>query len=261
MKNRFKKIGVSMLAGLSLGLLAAGSTAEPASAKKDWTPRLSELDPDRPLEYFELGEEMADAATTDEHRAIARRLFGIAGRIDPEGLGASAALALASLINDRRAAARLRAAAAMLGDGVVRSANTGGRNRVDALTALEISEAFGGFRTGRTSKLRQLVNDPIRLRLRKTWDDTLPGGVKWLAEQSRRSARSRPDLDEDEVLAMLRIEAGLLQVDQATWSSMLDLDGDEPLLEIRVDRIDEMLLDGELLPYWREGRWVATPQG
>ena len=60
---------------------------------------------------------------------------------------------------------------------------------------------------------------------------------------------------------MLRIEAGLLQVDQTTWASMLDLDGDEPLLEIRVDRIDEMLLDGALLPYWRDGRWVATPQG
>ena len=29
------------------------------------------------------------------------------------------------------------------------------------------------------------------------------------------------------------------------------------LLEIRVDRIDEMLLDGELLPYWRDGRWVG----
>ncbi len=261
MKKRLRNVSVSMLVGLSLGLLAAGGTVKPTSAKTDWTSRLSALDPDRPLEYFELGEEMADAEGTDEQRATARRLFGIAGRIDPDGLGASAALALASMSTDRRAAARLRAAAAMLGDGVVWSVGAGERNRVDALTALEISEAFGGFRTGRTSKLRQLVDDPIRLRLLKAWDDTLPGGVKWLAEQSRRSARSRPDLDEDEVLAMLRIEAGLLQVDQTTWASMLDLDGDEPLLEIRVDRIDEMLLDGALLPYWRDGRWVATPQG
>ena len=149
----------------------------------------------------------------------------------------------------------------MLGDGITRPGGEADRTTVDPLTALEISEAFGGFRTGRTSKLRQLVDDPIRLRLLKTWDASLPGGVKWLAEQSRRSSRSRPDLAEDEILAMLRIEAGLLQGNQRTWSSMLDLDGDEPLLEIRVDRIDEMLLYGELLPYWRDGRWVATPRG
>jgi hypothetical protein len=261
MKSPLKTFGLSILVVLSFGVLAAESMATSAWAAKDWTSRLSALDPARPLEYFELGEEMADAATTDQQRAIARRLFGIAGRIDPEGLGGSAALALATLTTDVRAADRLRAAAAMLGDGITRSGATRNRTRVDALTAIEISEAFGGFRTGRTSKLRQLVDDPIRLRLLKTWDDSLPGGVKWLAEQSRRSARSRPDLDEDEVLAMLRIEAGLLQGDQLTWSSMLDLDGDEPLLEIRVDRIDEMLLDGELLPYWRGGQWTATPRG
>lgn len=261
MKNRLMAFGVSILVSLTLGLLAAGSTAKPTLAKKDWTPRLSELDPARPLEYFELGEEIADSAATDRDRAIARRLFGIAGRIDPEGLGASAALALATLTTDRRAADRLRAAAAMLGDGITRPGGAADRTTVDPLTALEISEAFGGFRTGRTSKLRQLMDDPLRLRLLETWDDSLPGGVKWLAAQSRRSARSRPDLDEDEVLAMLRIEAGLLQGPQTSWSSMLDLDGDEPLLEIRVDRIDQMLLDGELLPYWRDGRWAATPRG
>ena len=77
----------------------------------------------------------------------------------------------------------------------------------------------------------------------------------------RRSARSRPDLSEPEVLAMLRVEVGLLHAPRPTWSSVLDLDGDEPLLEIPVENIDEMILDGELLPYRRNGRWVATPDG
>ena len=58
---------------------------------------------------------------------------------------------------------------------------------------------------------------------------------------------------------MLRVEVGLLQAQAPTWSSVLDLDGDEPLLEIPVENIDEMILDGALLPYRRNGRWVATP--
>ena len=60
---------------------------------------------------------------------------------------------------------------------------------------------------------------------------------------------------------MLRVEVGLLHAPRPTWSSVLDLDGDEPLLEIPVENIDEMILDGELLPYRRNGRWVATPDG
>ena len=128
-------------------------------------------------------------------------------------------------------------------------------------TAMAVSEAFGGFRTGRTSKLRVLLEDPEGLRLLEQWDETLPGGVAWLTERSRRSARSRPDLSEPEVLAMLRVEVGLLHAPRPTWSSVLDLDGDEPLLEIPVENIDEMILDGELLPYRRNGRWVATPDG
>ena len=252
-----------MMHRVPLGILLALATSVLLAAampvEVDWEPRLEGLDPRRPMAYFELGEEIADAATSPESRELARRLFGIAGRIDREGLGASAALALAALAPDRRTAARLRAVAAMQ-DG--RRGSVGAlpeRPRVDATTAIGVSEAFGGFRTGRTSKLRVLLEDPEGRRLLERWDETLPGGVAWLTERSRRSARSRPDLSESEVLAMLRVEVGLLQAQAPTWSSVLDLDGDEPLLEIPVENIDEMILDGELLPYRRNGRWVATP--
>ena len=248
-------LGIPLLIALST-LLAAGMPLD-----VDWEPRLEALDPRRPMAYFELGEEIADAATSPESRELARRLFGIAGRIDREGLGASAALALASIAPDRRTAARLRAVAAMQSGRVGSVGFLGERPRVDATTAIEVSEAFGGFRTGRTSKLRTLLEDPEGLRLLEQWDEILPGGVAWLAERSRRSARRRPDLDESEVLAMLRVEVGLLDAQAPTWSGVLDLDGDEPLLEIPVENIDEMILDGELLPYRRNGRWVASPDG
>ena len=255
-----------MMHRVPLGILLALATSLMSAAampvEADWEPRLEALDPRQPMSYFELGEEIADAAASSESprlKELARRLFGIAGRIDREGLGASAALALASLAPDRRTAARLRAVAAMQAG---RRGSVGAlpeRPRVDATTAMAVSEAFGGFRTGRTSKLRVLLEDPEGLRLLERWDETLPGGVAWLTERSRRSARSRPDLSEPEVLAMLRVEVGLLHALRPTWSSVLDLDDDEPLLEIPVENIDEMILDGELLPYRRNGRWVATP--
>ena len=251
------RIPLGMLFALAIPALLAA--AMPLEA--DWEPRLESLDPRRPMAYFELGEEIADAATSPESRELARRLFGIAGRIDREALGASAALALAAIAPDRRTAARLRAVAAMQ-DGRRGSVGTlPTRPSIDATTAMVVSEAFGGFRTGRTSKLRVLLEDPEGLRFLEQWDETLPGGVAWLKDRSRRSARSRPDLDESEVLSMLRVEVGLLQAQAPTWSSVLDLDGDEPLLEIPVENIDEMILDGELLPYRRNGRWVASPDG
>ncbi|MCP4066876.1 MAG: hypothetical protein GY741_01205, partial [Phycisphaeraceae bacterium] len=99
--------------GILLALATSVLLAAAMPVEVDWEPRLEGLDPRRPMAYFELGEEIADAATSPESRELARRLFGIAGRIDREGLGASAALALAALAPDRRTAARLRAVAAM----------------------------------------------------------------------------------------------------------------------------------------------------
>lgn len=252
-----RSIPLLILMAFAGGLVAAANQPR----LPDWESRLEKLDPRRPMAYFELGEEIADAAETPQDRELARRLFGTAGRIDRVGLGASAALALASLAPDARTAARLRAVAA-LQDG--RGGTVGAvrpRPRVDATTALQVSEAFGGFRTGRTSKLRALLEDPAGRRLLEQWNETLPGGVEWLADRSRRSARTRPDLDESEMLAMLRVEVGLLHADDPSWSSVLDLDGDEPLLEIPVENIESMILDGPVLPYRRGGRWVASPDG
>ena len=71
---------------------AATSRAVPASiVVTDLESRLEALDPADPRGYFELAEDLADG-DSDQERRIARRLFGLAGRLDREKYAASAAL-------------------------------------------------------------------------------------------------------------------------------------------------------------------------
>ena len=63
-----------------------------ASAPTRWDARLEALDPTRPLDYFLLGEEVADAAVNEAERQLARELFGLAGALDRDRLARSAAL-------------------------------------------------------------------------------------------------------------------------------------------------------------------------
>ena len=64
--------------------------------------------------YFELAEEIADAAKNDEERQLARHVFALAGALDPRHLGRSACLALAQLEDQPTARARLLALASLL---------------------------------------------------------------------------------------------------------------------------------------------------
>ena len=102
--------GACCLAVLLIQALEGATGDQEISAGTDratavWSSRLEALHPSRPMEYFELAEEVADEAGDEAGRDLARRLFGLAGILDPEGLARSAALAQADLAaedGDRR---------------------------------------------------------------------------------------------------------------------------------------------------------------
>jgi hypothetical protein len=248
---------------LSITLLANGPSTSPAVAPPvrglDVETRLAALDPARPIEYLELAEEIAEglAAGSGTDRALARRLYGLAGRLDPDRLAASAALGIASLTPDVRTADRYRAAASMLDPDSARAMDDS-RPEVDGTTAMEISEAFGEFRTGRATALRRVLQDPARERLLRTWDQALPGGVDWLNTQVEAAGRGRPALDRSDALAMIRIELILLDRGRPSWSTLLAVEGDPPIVDLRADRIPSLLLDDESAsrPRYRSGQWV-----
>lgn len=228
------------------------------SVSERWEFRLSALEPANPLDYFELGEEILDALPGDvDAQRLARQLFGTAGRLDRVGLGASAALAIATLTTDELERERLNAVAMMLDTDPKDVKLTGPLPALDAETSLKLSEALGGFRSGRGQRLRSIMGDQSRRTILATFDDLLPGGIEWLEEASRRT-RSRPDLSDRERVQMLRVEILILEMNQPQWSTEILGGFDEPLTEIRLDEIDELLGGDPGRPFWREGRWVGV---
>lgn len=237
----------------------SGATTAPPERPFDLERRLETLDRARPLEYLELAEEICEGLPPgpSADRALARRLYGLAGRLDPDALGASAALGIASLELDARTADRYRAAALLLDPDAVRAARRI-RPEVDIATAMEISESFGDFRTGRANALRKVLEDPARMRLLRAWIDSLPGGVEWLTRQVEGAGRGRPDLDRSDALAMIRVELVLLDRGRPDWSTLLAVEDDPPIVDLRVDRVPSLLLDDDSAsrPHRRDGAWV-----
>ena len=90
---------IALLLAVILACACFGGVAasRPASGVDRWEQRLARLDPVRPIDYLELGEEVADSASSAAEKRLARELFGFAGALDPARLGRSAMLALASI--------------------------------------------------------------------------------------------------------------------------------------------------------------------
>ncbi|MEY5031368.1 MAG: hypothetical protein RL354_399, partial [Planctomycetota bacterium] len=98
---------------LVLAVLASLALATAPASR--WDERLARLDPVRPMDYLELGEEVAERAEGDADRRLARQLFGLAGALDTPRLGRSAMLALAQFASTPEERARALAAAELAG--------------------------------------------------------------------------------------------------------------------------------------------------
>jgi len=232
--------------------------------------RLEELRPDRPLSYLELGEEIADAAATDEERDLARRLFALAGVLDSRRLGRSACLALADLADEPRQKRRLLALASLLtppGRGQILNHSGPGGNRppgrdnsAGSSAVLALVDAFSHYRKGEGAEALSQLRKPGASELLLLYSRYLPGGDKRFLEDCRHyRERISPFLTDVEVMRMLRLEAALLAGSDRSWSGELLLNDGQPLVEVDPRRLDETLgVDGSR-PYYRGGRWVAQP--
>lgn len=254
--------GAIALTVLLLGAATMGFTrqAGPAERPFDLERRLAELDPNRPVMYIELAEEIAlglDRGDSADRR-LARRLYGLAGRLDPSELGASAALGIASLVPELREKERYWAAAALLDPGVTGLLRPT-RPEVDGETALGISNAFGQFRSGRPARLRSILDDRHGEAILRHWDATLPGGVDWLRRQAESAGRSRPVLTRSDITSMVRVEVALLDLERPGWSTLLATERDPAMVDLKPDRVLELFVDDESAsrPLYRGGEWVS----
>lgn len=225
-----------------------------------WEQRLLELDPIRPMAYFELGEEVEDAARTPEERALARQLFGLAGLLDEKGLGSSAALAIASLEDESRSVSRdrLRAAAELLTPAGTANLFV---NQDPVLTAegrLAFCNALGSLRRGDGVRARRHLGNADAMAVLETLGPLISGGVEGLRRDlSFYEGGLRPDLSPEEIETHLVAELIALSPSDAGWSVSLRATDASPLLVVDLERLDRLFGVDPARPYWRDGRWVG----
>ncbi len=251
----------SMLAFVGLLYTGLGMATHLASDHL-WDNRLEELRPQDPMAYFELAEEIADAAEDNTQRLLAKRLFGLAGVLDPEQLGRSACLALADLEEDEQERRRLMALATLFGDeGIASGVGTSRTNLVaghSPSAVLSLCEAFSHYRKGAGSRALTALREYGAADLMAEVEFLLRGGMNRFIEDCRLyRGRLRPSLSESDLDRVLHLEIALLAGDERPWTSELLLSQGRPLVEVDPDRLGETLGIDASYSLYRSGRWVA----
>jgi hypothetical protein len=227
------------------------------AALDDWDDRLASLDADDPPAYFDLAEEVADAAADDDDRALARHLFGLAGALDPDGYGRSACLALADITSDPEEKRRLLALSRLLDQRLGEVARPEGTSPpIEPAAALALAEAFSYYRRGQGPRSLTMLEQGPGGALLTRFADRI-GGEARFRENARRYRAGEPPVKSDaEIGDMLMLEAALLAGDDASWAGDLFLYDGRTLVEVDPTRLAETLGADSERPLYRDGRWV-----
>ncbi len=253
----------AVLIGFTFIIQTAGQVDSTVHAR--WSVQLHSLQPDLPLAYYELAEDVIDEADDETALALGQHLFRLAGALDPMHLGPGSCLALANLSDDPLEKRRMSVLASLLtdsrSDSLMRQPlNSSSLASADLSTALSLAEAFSYFRTGQGSRALSTLQDPQARRLLTSVSHYLPGGAEHFLEECRsHRGRVRPSLLESELIRMLRIEIALLAGEQRTWSDYLLVSKGMPLIDIDLENLGEAFGVNASRPYYRHGQWIAEP--
>ncbi len=236
---------------------AQAPNTEPADR---WHVRLAALVPTDPFAYFELAEEMADDPADQTERDLARYLFGLAGALDPPGLGRSASLALADMEDREYVKRRLLALATLLDErgGVAGWGQPAPATRISASAAVAVGEALSHYRRGHGPRALAVLKKPGATALLESVGGVLRGGARRFIEDCKLyRGQRRPMIADDDLHRMLQLEAAVLAGADRAWSGELLLRGGRPLVEVDPDNLQQTLGADASRPYYRRGRWVA----
>ena len=248
-----------LLVGCLIGLTAFCAPSRPSAqdpiGSTPWVDRLEQLDPARPLEYFELGEEIADLA--EEHsdqQQLAIELFALAGQLDFKRLGRSSILAIAAFTSNPIQKRRLLDAADLL------SAQRHFRSRalVDDLVTADAKMDFGmvlaALRLEDWDQANDLLRDPeLRAMLQQNGDLLGLDSKALLLELEAGRVTFTGDLKRH-----LLVEWSVLDRSGLDWSVELEVSNAEPLTVIDLGDMQALLGADVKRPYWRSGGWSAS---
>lgn len=141
----------------------------PTDIERTWGKRLEALIPERPMEYFLLGEEVAAQIDGEATRRLARELFVLAYELDAKHagsrsafrLGPSVCLALAAIAERDDESRWLRALAETMTDRPIGSLEAGaGASAYPLEAAFNVATAMGLARAGEGRRAEQCLEKP-----------------------------------------------------------------------------------------------------
>lgn len=296
---------VFLLILLVVATMALARQPEPAAPRDvqqltlsdDLLARLKSLDPERPGEYFRLGEDIADVIRTPADRALAQQLFVLAFELDRRRgrsarLAGSACLALADLAALERDRRWLWALARAVDPRFQRAGLGEEESRESRVDAYRAATALGLMRSGDGVAAQQMLKEPgvrstIQRYERLLSDTGDTGGLNVVTAEAQRwpcpeCANARivrkfgtnppeyrlctncqghpgPKLTIGQLVTQLRFESRLLEGIQRSWSAQVVADGAEPIRDPEPSELAAAMGVDPAAVYWREGRWVAGP--
>lgn len=207
------------------------------------------------MDYLDLGEEVADAATTEDERILARELFGLAGALDAARLGRSAMLALASVATDDAERARATAGAELVGGkGIER------RDIAPEPAQLEsLARAISYHRRGEGRKALNVLKQDNSDALLERVGEALAGGADVFRSECANMPTGGPPLsDESMVVQGMLVELALRSGDLRAPGVDLALYNDEPLIEIDLSDPQSTWRVDPARAWWRNGKWSGN---
>ena len=224
--------------------------------------RLAELDPAQPTLYRDFAEELAEKKVDPDARDAAIRLYLIAARLDPDGLGRSALLGMVSLARSPREERRFRAMAYLLDpkhdrrvlkDSTVASPGaSAAEGRDDLLAALRT------LRQGNRRIAKRMAERPNVIAAFNRYS----GGFS--REDFLAACESADSLDNVALARIIRYELAITGAKPATgvesetdsgprWSATLNADDNSAIPELSLESLTEF--DPERSVF-RDGKWV-----
>lgn len=248
---------IALLLAVILSCAGFGGMAasRPSAGVDRWEQRLARLDPVRPIDYLELGEEVADSASSAAEKRLARELFGFAGALDPARLGRSAMLALASVAETDAERARALAAAELVGG---RGAKR--RSLVAEPAQLEsLARAISYHRRAEGRKALAALKQDNADELLSRVGGALAGDAQVFRDECKAmKPGSQPVTDEDMVARGMLVELALRAGDLRTPGLDMALFGDAALPEIDLSDPESTWSVDPRRAWWRGGKWSGN---
>ena len=250
-----------LLAGVLLSLasmMGLGSMSE--GWRDEVARRLAALRPERPAEYLALAEDLVDRASNggaaDADRAMARMLASLAGAIDVQGMGRSAALFLVENSSNDAQRSRMLAVAALLDP--ADDVRVEAAERTESVLALV--RAFSFYRRGDGIRAKEALGRNDAAALLDRHADILKGGsARFRADCDAMRSSGVPAMSDLQVEALHALASGSIAGAPRSWSESLARIGPAPLPEVDLDDPRSLFGVDPELSVWDGKAWTLRP--